>query len=157
MDKVPMTLGGYRRLSEELKTLKMVERPAVIAAIAQAREHGDLAENAEYHAAKDQQGFIEARILDIEDKVSRADVIDVAALNGDTVKFGATVLLADMDTDEESTYQIVGVDESDVGAGLLSISSPLARALIGRAEGDAIEVQTPRGEKSYEIVTVKYI
>ena len=156
MDKVPMTSRGHGQLQEELKQLKAVERPAVIAAIAEARAHGDLSENAEYHAAKEKQAFIEGRVLEIEDKMSRAQVIDITQLSGDNIKFGATVLLADADTDEESTFQIVGVDESDVSAGLLSVTSPLARALIGKIEGDNVDVSTPSGGKSYEVVSVRY-
>lgn len=156
MDKVPMTNRGYVQLQDELKQLKSVERPAVIAAIAEAREHGDLSENAEYHAAKEKQSFIEGRIREIEDKISRAQVIDIKQLTGDNIKFGATVMLADEDTDEESTFQIVGVDESDVTVGLLSVTSPLARALIGKSEGDSVDVSTPSGGKSYEVVTVRY-
>lgn len=156
MDKVPMTNRGYVQLQDELKQLKSVERPAIIAAIAEAREHGDLSENAEYHAAKEKQSFIEGRIREIEDKISRAQVIDIKQLTGDNIKFGATVLLADEDTDEESTFQIVGADESDVTVGLLSVTSPLARALIGKSEGDSVDVPTPSGGKSYEVVTVRY-
>ena len=156
MDRVPMTNRGYEMLLEELKQLKNVERPAIIAAIATAREHGDLSENAEYHAAKEKQSFIEGRVREIEDKVSRAQVIDVKQLTGDNIKFGATVLIADEDTDEESTFQIVGVDESDVTVGLLSVTSALARALIGKTEGDSVDVATPSGGKSYEVVSVRY-
>ena len=156
MDRVPMTNRGYEMLLEELKQLKNVERPEIIAAIATAREHGDLSENAEYHAAKEKQSFIEGRVREIEDKVSRAQVIDVKQLTGDNIKFGATVLIADEDTDEESTFQIVGVDESDVTVGLLSVTSPLARALIGKTEGDSVDVATPSGGKSYEVVSVRY-
>ena len=156
MDRVPMTNRGYEMLLEELKQLKNVERPAIIAAIATAREHGDLSENAEYHAAKEKQSFIEGRVREIEDKVSRAQVIDVKQLTGDNIKFGATVLIADEDTDEESTFQIVGVDESDVTVGLLSVTSPPARALIGKTEGDSGDVATPSGGKSYEVVSVRY-
>ena len=156
MDRVPMTNRGYEMLLEELKQLKNVERPAIIAAIATAREHGDLSENAEYHAAKEKQSFIEGRVCEIEDKISRAQVIDIKQLTGENIKFGATVLLADEDTDEESTFQIVGVDESDVTVGLLSVTSPLARALIGKAEGDSVDVATPSGGKSYEVVSVRY-
>ena len=156
MDRVPMTNRGYEMLLEELKQLKNVERPAIIAAIATAREHGDLSENAEYHAAKEKQSFIEGRVREIEDKVSRAQVIDVKQLTGDNIKFGATVLIADEDTDEESTFLIVGVDESDVTVGLLSVTSPLARALIGKTEGDSVDVATPSGDKSYEVVSVRY-
>ena len=151
-----MTGDGFRRLEAELKNLKTVERPAVIRALTEARAHGDLSENAEYLAAKEHQGFIESRVLDIEDKLRRADVIDVTQLSGDTVKFGATVVLADEDTDAESTYQLVGTDESDIKQGLLSITSPLARALIGKAAGDSVDVDTPRGLKSYEIVKLAF-
>lgn len=156
MQRIPMTADGFRRLEEELRTLKTVERPAVIRAIAEARAHGDLSENAEYHAAKEKQGFIEARVAEIEDKLSRADVIDVSKLSGKDVKFGATVTIADEDTDEELTYQIVGADESDIKQNRLSISSPLARALIGKKPGDSVEVSAPGGSKAYEIVKVKF-
>ncbi|MEM1398232.1 MAG: transcription elongation factor GreA [Pseudomonadota bacterium] len=156
MEKVPMTRAGYERLLEEIKELKSVERPAVIRAIAEAREHGDLSENAEYHAARERQGFIEGRLAEIEDKISRAEVIDVSKLDGDMVKFGATVTLADEDTDEEITYQIVGQDESDIKQGRLSIGAPLARGLIGKSEGDVVEVVTPNGSRSYEIVGIKF-
>ncbi len=156
MQKIPMTADGFRRLEDELRTLKTVERPAVIRAIAEARAHGDLSENAEYHAAKEKQGFIEARVAEIEDKLSRAEVIDVSKLSGKDVKFGATVTIADEDTDEELTYQIVGADESDIKQHRLSISSPLARALIGKKPGDSVEVAAPGGSKAYEIVKVKF-
>lgn len=156
MQKIPMTATGYQRLEAELKNLKSVERPAVIRAISEAREHGDLSENAEYHAAKERQGWIESRILELEDKLRRAEVIDVSKLSGDKVKFGATVVLADEDTDEESTYQIVGADEADIKAGLLSITAPLARALVGKSAGENIEVTTPGGAKAYEIVSVAF-
>jgi transcription elongation factor GreA len=156
MEKVPMTTGGYERLQEELKNLKSVERPAINQAIASAREHGDLSENAEYHAARERQSFVEGRIGELEDKISRAQVIDVSKLDGKTVKFGATVTIADEETDEESTYQIVGELEADISAGLLSITSPLARALIGKTVGDSVEVATPRGSKDYEVVKVKF-
>lgn len=156
MDKVPMTAAGFARLQEELKHLKSVERPAVIKAIAEAREHGDLSENAEYHAARERQSFIEGRVLELEDKISRAEVIDVSRLSGDDIKFGATITVADEDTDEELTYQIVGQDESDIKNGRLSISSPLARALIGKRVGDSVEVTTPGGSRLYEIVSVDY-
>lgn len=151
-----MTAAGYTRLQEELKHLKAVERPNVIKAIAEAREHGDLSENAEYHAARERQSFIEGRVMELEDKISRAEVIDVSKLSGDTVKFGATIRLADEDTDEETSYQIVGQDESDIKNGFLSISSPLARALIGKHVGDNVEVTTPGGSKSYEIVNISF-
>jgi len=156
MQKVPMTVVGYERLEAELKHLKSVERSAVIKAIASAREHGDLSENAEYHAAKERQGFIESRVLELEDKLRRAEVIDVSKLSGKQIKFGATITLADEDTDEELTYQIVGADEADIKAGLLSITSPLARTLIGKSAGESVEVTTPGGSKSYEIVSVVY-
>jgi len=156
MQKVPMTVAGFGRLEAELKHLKSVERSAVIRAIASAREHGDLSENAEYHAAKERQGFIESRVLELEDKLRRAEVIDVSKLSGKQIKFGATVVLADEDTDEELTYQIVGADEADIKAGLLSITSPLARTLIGKSGGESVEVTTPGGSKSYEIVSVAY-
>jgi len=156
MEKVPMTAAGFNRLQEELKHLKISERPAVIKAIAEAREHGDLSENAEYHAARERQSFIEGRVLELEDKISRAEVIDPTKLSGDTVKFGATVTLADQDTDEETTYQIVGQDESDIKQRLLSIQAPLARALINKSVGDSVEVSTPGGSKLYEIVTVEF-
>ncbi len=151
-----MTAAGYNRLQEELKHLKTVERPAVIKAIAEAREHGDLSENAEYHAARERQSFIEGRVSELEDKISRAEVIDPTKLSGKTVKFGATVTLADEDTDEESTYQIVGQDESDIKNRMLSITSPLARALIGKSVGDSVEVSTPGGSKMYEVVAVEF-
>ncbi|MEM7442952.1 MAG: transcription elongation factor GreA [Pseudomonadota bacterium] len=156
MNKVPMTAAGYGSLIEELKHLKSVARPEIIKAIAEAREHGDLSENAEYHAARDRQSFIEGRVMELEDKISRADVIDVAKLSGDAVKFGATVRLADEDTDEEAEYQIVGQDESDIKSGRLSITAPLARSLIGKAVGESVEVSTPKGSKSYEIVQIRF-
>jgi transcription elongation factor GreA len=156
MDKIPMTLSGYERLQRELKQLKTVDRPDVIKAIAEAREHGDLSENAEYHAAKERQGFIEGRIVELEDKVTRADIIDVSKITGEDVKFGATVTLCDDDTDEEHVYQIVGSDEADIKLGLLSITSPLARALIGKKKDDGVEVSTPNGGKAYSILNVDY-
>ena len=156
MLKIPMTVEGFSRLEEELKHLKGVERPAVIRAIAEAREHGDLSENAEYHAARERQSFIEGRVAELEDKISRAEVIDVSRLSGKEVKFGATVTLLDEDTEEKASYQIVGQDESDIAAKRLSISSPLARALIGKHVGDTIEVTTPGGSKSYEITKVAF-
>ncbi len=151
-----MTAEGYRALDDQLKQLKQVERPAVIAAIAEAREHGDLSENAEYHAAKERQGWVEGSIAEIEDKLSRAQVIDVAKLSGNTVKFGATVHLVDEDTEEESFYKIVGDDEADVKARKISISSPIARALISKEVGDVVEVNTPGGVKGYEILKVEW-
>jgi transcription elongation factor GreA len=156
MEKVPMTVAGYARLQDELKRLKTIERPAVIKAIEVAREHGDLSENAEYHAARDRQSFIEGRVAELEDKIRRAEVIDVGKLGGKVIKFGATVALADEDTDEKSTYQIVGTDEADIKSGLLSITAPLARALIGKTVGDSVEVNTPSGARSYEIMRVKF-
>ncbi|AWJ83645.1 transcription elongation factor GreA [Azospirillum sp. TSH58] len=156
MEKVPMTAAGYNRLQEELKHLKTVERPNVIKAIAEAREHGDLSENAEYTAARERQSFIEGRVAELEDKISRAEVIDPTKLSGNSVKFGATVTLADEDTDEEITYQIVGQDESDIKNGMLSIQAPLARALINKSVGDSVEVSTPGGSKVYEIVNVAF-
>ena len=156
MDKIPMTAGGLKQLEDELRELKDVERPAVIRAIGEAREHGDLSENAEYHAARERQSFIEGRIKELESIISHAEVIDPAKLSGDVVRFGATVMLADEDTDEESTYQIVGEHESDIEKGRLSVSAPLARGLIGKSLGESVEVRTPRGTKSYEIVKVDY-
>ncbi|MEM9724711.1 MAG: transcription elongation factor GreA [Pseudomonadota bacterium] len=157
MDKIPMTAEGYEHLQTELKELKSVERPGVIKAIAEAREHGDLSENAEYHAAREKQSFIEGRILELEAMISRADVIDPTRLAGDTIKFGATVTLVDEDTEEQKTYQIVGEVEADIERGKLNINSPLARALIGKEEGDGVEVMTPGGGRSYEVVTVKFV
>ncbi len=151
-----MTTGGFDGLKSELQTLKANDRPAVIKAIAEAREHGDLSENAEYHAARDRQSFIEGRIAEIEDKISRADVIDVAKLTGKTVRFGATVTIADEETDEETTYQIVGEHEADIAGGRLSVAAPIARALIGKSVGESVEVVTPRGQKDYEIVKVRF-
>ena len=157
MDKFPMTQAGYDKLEADLKQLKNVERPAIIQAIAEARSHGDLSENAEYHAAKERQGWIEGQILELEDKFTRADVIDVEKLNGDSVKFGATVTLIDEDTEEEKTWQIVGDLEADVKFGKISISSPIARALIGKELGDSVEVTAPGGARSYEIAKVAFV
>ena len=156
MNKIPMTADGYNRLQEELRRLKTVDRPAIIRAIAEARDHGDLAENAEYHSARDRQSFIEGRLAEIEDKIARAEVIDVSKLSGSAIKFGARVTLADEETDEEQTFQIVGEDEADISQGRLSVTSPLARALIGKRTGESVEVATPRGAKSYEVVTVGF-
>ena len=156
MDKFPMTAEGFARLQEEAKHLKTVERPAIIKAIAEAREHGDLSENAEYHAARERQSFCEGRLSEIEDQIARAEVIDVSKLSGDVVKFGAKVTIADEDSGEETTYQIVGAAESDVNGGRLSVTAPLARALIGKTIGDTVEVSTPRGSKAYEIVDVAF-
>lgn len=151
-----MTAEGYHALDEELKRLKTIERPSVIAAIAEARSHGDLSENAEYHAAKERQGWIEGRIAEIEDKIARAQVIDVSRLSGSQVKFGATVSVVDEDTEEEARYQIVGDHEADVKAGRISLSSPLSRAMIGKEVGDVVEVNTPGGVKAYEILKVEW-
>jgi transcription elongation factor GreA len=156
MEKIPLTRAGHSALSDELKQLKSVERPAVIRAIAEAREHGDLSENAEYHSAREKQSFIEGRVKELESILSLAEVIDTAKLNG-AIKFGATVKLVDEDTEEERTYQIVGEPEADIEAGKLNIRSPLARALIGKEEGDSVEVRTPGGDKSYEILSVSYV
>ncbi|WP_371224598.1 transcription elongation factor GreA [Roseovarius sp. 2305UL8-3] len=156
MDKIPMTHAGFSALEVELKQLKSEERPAIIRAIAEAREHGDLSENAEYHSAKEKQSFIEGRIKEIEGVISLAEVIDPAKLSG-TIKFGATVTLVDEDTDEEKTYQIVGEHEANIEAGLLNIKSPIARALIGKDEGDSVEVRTPGGDRSYEVLKIQYI
>ena len=156
MTKIPMTATGFNRLQDELKRLKSIDRPATIRAIAEARDHGDLSENAEYLAARERQSFIEGRLAELEDKISRAEVIDVSKLSGRQVKFGATVTLVDEDTDEKAAYQIVGQDESDIKTRRLSITSPLARALIGKQVGDTVEVSTPGGSKSYEIVKVQF-
>jgi transcription elongation factor GreA len=156
MEKILITRAGHTALNSELKTLKSVERPAVIAAIAEAREHGDLSENAEYHAAREKQSFIEGRVKELEGILALAEVIDPKTLSG-PVKFGATVTLVDEDTDEEKTYQIVGEPEADLEKGKLNIRSPLARALIGKDEGDSVEVTTPGGEKSYEILGIAFV
>lgn len=157
MDKHPMTLHGAEKLRTELNELKSVKRPAVVAAIAEAREHGDLKENAEYHAAREQQGFIEGRIKDIESKLSHAQIIDVASLNaGGKVVFGATVVVLDLNTDEEKTYQIVGVDEADLKQNKISVTSPVARSLIGKMEGDEISLEAPGGTHEFEILEVRY-
>ncbi|MBB3713131.1 transcription elongation factor GreA [Limimaricola variabilis] len=155
MEKIPLTREGFAKIDAELKHLKSVERPAIIAAISEARAHGDLSENAEYHSAKEKQSFIEGRIKELESVIGLADVIDPSKMSG-SIKFGATVKLVDEDTDEEKTYQIVGEYEADIEAGRLNIKSPLARALIGKDEGDSVEVRTPGGEKSYEILSVSY-
>jgi transcription elongation factor GreA len=157
MNKVPLTARGAASLQEELKQLKTVERPKVIKAIAEAREHGDLKENAEYHAAREQQSFIEGRIKDIEAKLSHAQIIDVTKLDaGGKVVFGATVVVLELDNDEEFTYQIVGDDEADIKQGLISVSSPIARALIGKQEGDDIFLNTPGGAREFEVLEVRY-
>jgi transcription elongation factor GreA len=156
MDKIPMTRRGHEALEDELKQLKSVERPAVIRAIAEAREHGDLSENAEYHAAREKQSFIEGRIKELEGILSLAEVIDPARLSG-PIKFGATVTLEDEDTGETRTYQIVGEPEADLERGRLNVRSPLARALIGKDEGDSVEVVTPGGRRGYDILSVRYV
>jgi transcription elongation factor GreA len=156
MDKFPITAKGFAAMEVEVKTLKTVERPNVIKAIAEARAHGDLSENAEYTAAREKQSFIEGRILELEGRIAGAEVIDVAKLSGDTVKFGASVVLMDEDTEEKVTYQIVGEYEADLKKGLLSITAPISRALIGKNKGDSVEVTTPKGSKSYEILEVKF-
>ena len=156
MNRLPMTADGYSRLQEEVKRLKSTERPAIIRAIAEARTHGDLSENAEYHAARERQSFIEGRLAELEDKIARAEVIDTSKLSGSLIKLGATVTLADEETEEEQTFKIVGEDEADIKGGRLSVTSPLARALIGKGKGDSVEVSTPRGNKSYEVVTVAF-
>jgi transcription elongation factor GreA len=156
MNKIPMTVAGQKALDEELRRLKSEERPAVIAAISEAREHGDLSENAEYHAAKERQGYIEGRVQELEDKLARAQVIDVTKMGGVSVKFGATVTVLDEDTEEQATYQIVGEDEADVHGGKISISSPIARAMINKEVGDVAEVNAPGGLKSYEIMKVEW-
>ena len=157
MDKFPMTAAGYAALEEELKRRQQVERPRIIQAIAEARSHGDLSENAEYHAAKEAQAHNEGRIAELEDKVQRAEVIDVSKLSGSTIKFGATVTLVDEDTDEKKAYQIVGENEADVRSGKVSITSPIARALIGKTVGDTVEVNAPGGGKSYEVLKVAFV
>jgi transcription elongation factor GreA len=157
MDKVPMTVQGYRALDEDLKRLKTIERPAVTVAIGEARLHGDLKENAEYHAAKDRQGWIEGQIVQIGDLIARSQVIDVAKLSGTQIKFGATVSLTDQDSEEETRYQIVGEHEADVKKGRISITSPIARAMIGKESGDVVEVSSPGGLRAYEITKVEWI
>ncbi len=157
MEKVPITRTGYDALNAELKTKKGIERPEIIKAIAEAREHGDLSENAEYHSAKEKQSFIEGRIKELEGLISRADVIEPSKMSGPTIRFGATVDLIDEDTKAKRTYQIVGESEADINAGRLNLRSPLARALIGKEEGDSVEVAAPGGARSYEVVSVRYI
>jgi transcription elongation factor GreA len=156
MERVPMTVQGFKHMEAELQRLKSVERPRIVQAIADARAHGDLSENAEYHAAKEAQGMNEARVAELEDKLSRADVVDPSTLSGTTVKFGATVKLEDEDTEEQVTYQIVGEMEADVKSGKVSITSPIARALIGKAVGDSVEVTTPKAPRSYEILKISW-
>jgi transcription elongation factor GreA len=157
MERIPMTSTGLKTLEEELNQLKNVDRHEIIKAIAEARAHGDLSENAEYHAAKEKQSFIEGRVIELEDMIGRADVIDPSKLSGNTIKFGATVTLVDEDTDEEKKYQIVGDHESDIKKGKISISSPIARALIGKSKGDSVEVAAPGGARSYEILKVAFV
>ncbi|MEH6393253.1 MAG: transcription elongation factor GreA [Sulfitobacter sp.] len=156
MEKIPMTRAGHTALEAELKHLKSVERPAIIQAIAEAREHGDLSENAEYHSAKEKQSFIEGRVKELEGAISLAEVIDPTKMSG-SIKFGATVTLVDEETDHEKTYQIVGEYEANIEKGLLNIKSPIARALIGKEEGDSVTVRTPGGEKSYEVLKVLFV
>jgi transcription elongation factor GreA len=156
IEKVPMTANGFKMLETELRRRQSEDRPAIIQAISEARSHGDLSENAEYHAAKEQQSHNEGRIAEVEDILSRAEIIDVSKLTGDSIKFGATVSLVDEDTDEERTYQIVGEQEADVKSGKISITSPIARALIGKIKGDSVEVAAPGGARSYEILSVRY-
>ena len=155
-ERVPMTIEGHQKLEAELHRLKTEERPRIIAAISEARSHGDLSENAEYHAAKEQQGLNEARVAEMEDKLSRAEVIDPSKLSGDTIKFGATVTLEDEDTGDKVKYKIVGEAESNVKDGKISIGSPIARALIGKGKGDSVEVTTPRGSRSYEVLKLEW-
>jgi transcription elongation factor GreA len=157
MEKVPMTVAGHTALEEELRRRQQIERPRIIQAISEARAHGDLSENAEYHAAKESQSHNEGRIAELEDKLSRAEIIDVSKLSGSTVKFGATVTVFDEETEEEKRYQIVGETEADVKDGRISVASPIARALIGKKAGDTVEVKTPKGGKSYEILTVAFV
>ncbi|MCB1485694.1 MAG: transcription elongation factor GreA [Hyphomicrobiaceae bacterium] len=156
MDRVPMTIAGYKSLEEELQRLKAVERPRIIAAISEARAHGDLSENAEYHAAKEAQGLNEARVAELEDKISRAEVIDTSKLSGETIKFGATVSLEDEDTGDKVKYTIVGDMEANLRDGKISISSPIARALIGKSKGESVEVTTPKGSRSFEVLKVEW-
>ncbi|MBS0471192.1 MAG: transcription elongation factor GreA [Proteobacteria bacterium] len=157
MERIPMTASGFKALEDEVNRLKNVERHEVIKAIAEARAHGDLSENAEYHAAKERQSFIEGRVIELEDQIGRAEVIDVSKMSGSTVKFGATVTMVDEDTDEERKYQIVGDVESDAKHGRISLSSPIARALIGKGKGDTVEVSSPGGTRSYEILKVEFV
>ena len=156
MNKIPMTVDGFNHLQDELKRLKSTERPAIIRAIAEARTHGDIAENAEYHAARERQSFIEGRLAELEDKIARAEVIDVSKLSGDTITFGATVTLVDEDTDKKAVWQIVGEPEADAKKGKISITSPLARALVGKKKGASVEVVTPGGAKAYEVMKVEW-
>jgi transcription elongation factor GreA len=157
MEKIPMTASGFKALEDELNRLKNVERHDIIKMIAEARAHGDLSENAEYHAAKERQSFIEGRVMELEDQIGRAEVIDISKLSGTSIKFGATVTLVDEDTDEKRRYQIVGDVESDAKKGRISLSSPIARALIGKSKGDTVEVSAPGGARSYEILKVEFV
>jgi transcription elongation factor GreA len=157
MEKIPMTAGGLTQLEEELRQRQSVDRPRIIQQISEARSHGDLSENAEYHAAKETQSLNEGRIAELEDKISRAEVIDVSKLSGDTITFGATVTLVDEDTDEQRKFQIVGETEADAKAGKISITSPIARALIGKKKGTSVEVMTPKGAKGYEVLKVEWL
>jgi transcription elongation factor GreA len=157
MERIPMTADGYKALEHEVNELKSVERPSIIKMIAEARAHGDLSENAEYHAAKERQAFVEGRVIELEDMLGRAEVIDVSKLSGTTVKFGATVTMVDEDTNQKRKYQIVGDHEADATKGLISISSPIARALIGKAKGDTVEVAAPGGARSYEVLKVEFV
>jgi len=157
MEKIPMTAQGFKALEDELNRLKSEDRHEIIKAISEARAHGDLSENAEYHAAKERQSFIEGRLLELEDQIGRADVIDISKLSGSSIKFGATVTLVDEDTDEKRKYQIVGDVESDARKGRISLSSPIARALIGKSKGDTVEVAAPSGPRSYEILKVEFV
>lgn len=156
IQKIPMTAEGFQRLENEIRQLKSVERPAIIEAIAEARSHGDLSENAEYHAAREKQSFIEGRIVDLEDKMSRADVIDIAKMSGNIIKFGAHVKVVDEETENEQAFQIVGEYEADIEKGLLALTAPLPRALIGKQKGDSVEVTTPKGTRAYEVLEVRY-
>jgi len=156
MERIPMTAEGHAALQAELKMLKSVERPNIIAAISEARSHGDLSENAEYHAAREDQGFIEGRISELDDKLARADIIDISKLGGKKIRFGATVTIVDVDSEETFTYKIVGEDEANVKEGKISVTSPLARAMIGKEEGDEAEVSAPSGARAYEIAKVVY-
>jgi transcription elongation factor GreA len=156
MERIPMTAEGHAALQAELKMLKSVERPNIIAAISEARSHGDLSENAEYHAAKEKQSFIEGRISELDDKLARADIIDISKLGGKKIRFGATVTIVDVDSEETFTYKIVGEDEANVKEGKISVTSPLARAMIGKEEGDEAEVSAPSGARAYEIAKVVY-
>ncbi len=156
MSRLPITNEGFEKLSQDLARLKTVERPAVIAAIAEARDHGDLSENAEYHAAKEKQGFLEGRIMELEDKMARSEIIDISKLSGDTIKFGAKVNLVDLDNNKKISYQIVGEYESELEQGKISITSPIAKAMVGKSKGEVIEVRAPSGIKEYEILEVSF-